>query len=255
MRAIILAAGVGSRLFGDDRSQPPKCLIEFDGKSLLRRHVEHLLEVGIDSLALVVGYRPEAVAAEALRHAPDGYVQALFNPMYRGGPVISLWTAREVLRGGDEVLFMDADVLYDPEILRRLLASEHANAFAYDGALDEGEDPVRICLRDGWPVDFGKRVTGHFDAVGEWPGFMRLSPELGGLLADALERHIDAGALMAPYEDAVRDVLVGEAPGTFGIVDVSDLSWIEIDFPRDLERARTVILPGLPAPRPGARVR
>ena len=43
----------------------------------------------------------------------------------------------------------------------------------------------------------------------------------------------------------MRDVLVGETPGTFAIVDVTDLDWIEIDFPEDLERARTVIAPRL----------
>ena len=245
MRAIILAAGVGRRLFGDDRSQPPKCLIEFDGKTLMQRHIEHLRELGVDTLTLVVGYRRDAVTREVCRHTGEDNVEMLFNPMYRGGSVISLWTARDALRRGDDVLFMDADVLYDPEILRRLLASGHPNAFVYDAHPDDGEDPVRICIRDGTPVDFGKRVAGHYDAVGEWPGFMRLSPAIGGRLADALEIYIESGALMATYEEAVRDVLVGESPGTFAIVDVTDLDWIEIDFPDDLERARSVVFPRL----------
>lgn len=245
MRAIILAAGVGSRLFGDDRSQPPKCLIEFDGKTLLQRHIELLRELGIDGLTLVVGYRKDRVVGEALKHAPEGFLETVHNPMYRGGAVISMWTARHVFRRGEDVLFMDADVLYDPEILTRLIESEHKNAFIYDAALDEGEDPVRICLRNGVPADFGKRIVGQFDAVGEWPGFMKLSPEAGMIYADALERYIDGGKLMSTYEEPMRDVVVGEPAGFFNIVDISDLDWIEIDFPEDLERARQVILPKL----------
>ncbi len=245
MRAIILAAGVGSRLFGDDRSQPPKCLIEFDGKTLLQRHIELLQELGIDGLTLVVGYRKDRVVGEALRHAPEGFLETVHNPMYRGGAVISLWTARHVLRRGEDVLFMDADVLYDPEVLRRLISDASPNVFTYDADLDEGEDPVRICLRGGVPADFGKRIVGQFDAVGEWPGFMKLSPDVGSLLADALERYIDGGKLMSTYEEAIRDVVVGEPAGTFQIADISDLEWIEIDFPEDLERAREVILPSL----------
>ena len=244
MRAIILAAGVGSRLFGDSKTQPPKSLIEFDGKTLMQRHIETLQKLGIDSLTLVVGYRRDLVTAEALAHASSGYIDVIENPMYRGGSVISMWYARDTYRHGDDVLFMDADTLYDVEILRRLMAAE-GSAFTYDAALDEGDDPVRICMRDGYIADFGKRIVGKFDAVGEWPGFVKVSAKTGPLLAAALENQIDGGNLLGAYEDAIRDVIIGEPAGVFGIVDVSDLNWIEIDFPDDLNRAREVILPAL----------
>lgn len=243
MRAIILAAGVGSRLFGDDRTQPPKSLIEFDGRTLLSRHIRLLQECGVDSLTLVVGYRKELVSAEALAHAKGGYVEIIENPMYRGGSLISLWHACPTLRSGDETLFMDADILYDPALLKRLIDSPVSSAFTFDRDLDEGEDPVRICLRDGEIADFGKQIVGQFDAIGEWPGFTKFSAETGAKLADSLERHIEAGRLMAPYEDAMRDVILGEPAGVFGVVDISDLDWIEIDFPDDLQRAKEVILP------------
>lgn len=245
MRAIILAAGVGRRLFGDDRTQPPKSLIEFDGKTLLARHIELLRSFGINGLTLVVGYRKDLVSAEAMACAPKDYIEIIENPMYRGGSLISLWHARETLRSGDDTLFMDADTLYDPALLKRLIDSPVTSAFSYDKELDEGEDPVRLCLRNGEIADFGKQIVGQFDAIGEWPGFTKFSPETGGKLADSLERHIEAGHLMVPYEDAMRDVILGEYAGTFGIVDISDLKWVEIDFPDDLQKAQDVILPTL----------
>lgn len=242
MRAIILAAGVGSRLFGDSRKQPPKCLIDFDGETLLSRHIRHLVELGISDLSLVVGYRKDLVMAEALRVAPERFVRFIDNPMYRGGSIISLWSARDVYRSGDDVLFMDADVLYSPEVLKRLIDSNEDSAFIFDQHLDEGDDPVRICLRDGHVADFGKRIQGQFDAIGEWPGFLKTSGRTGNLLAFALENQIEGGNLMGAYEDAMRDVVIGQPAGTIGIVDVSDLPWVEIDFPEDLERAKTEIL-------------
>ena len=105
MKAIMLAAGVGRRLYGDGGDQPQKALLEFDGKSLLRRHIEVLLLCGIEELVLVVGYRKEEVLAEAVAVAGKDFVHGIENPEFRGGPIVSLWTARHVLRDGAPVLF------------------------------------------------------------------------------------------------------------------------------------------------------
>ena len=153
MIAVMLAAGVGTRLFGEHHSEPPKALLRFDGKSLLHRHIEILRENGVDRLVLVVGYRAEELMAEVEAVGSRDYVRAITNPEFEGGPVISLWTAREVLRSGDDILFMDADVLYHRRVLERLIRSPHANCFLLDRGLEPGEDPVRLCIQGGAPVD------------------------------------------------------------------------------------------------------
>ena len=140
---------------------------------------------------------------------------------------------------------MDADVLYHRDLLERLIASPHGNCFLLDREMGEGEDPVRLCIRGGHPVDFGKMVEGDFDLVGEWPGFMRLTPLVAGCLADMTETYVDDGRAAVPYEDAIRDVLLGAPPGTFGHEDITGTPWIEIDFPEDLARAEKIILPRL----------
>ena len=80
MKAIILAAGVGQRLYGDDHNQPPKVLLRFDGKTLLERHIENLRDNGIDELVLVVGYRGDEILGEARAVAGNNYVRGIFNP-------------------------------------------------------------------------------------------------------------------------------------------------------------------------------
>ena len=50
---------------------------------------------------------------------------------------------------------------------------------------------IPICIRDGEIVDFGKRIVGKFDAMGEWPGFMKVSAATGPLLAASLENLVD----------------------------------------------------------------
>ena len=243
MKAIMLAAGVGRRLYGDDYEQPPKCLLEFGNKTLMQRHLENLQALSIDAMTLVLGHRADTILDSAQVHAADGFINPVFNPYYRGGPVVSLWMARDVLRSGDDIIFMDADVLYQPEMLERLVHSNHDNCFLFDREIEDGDEPVRLCLADGTPVDFGKNIEGDFDQVGEWPGFLKLSPAVAAKIADALDGYIDSARMHVAYEPAMRDVLKTEPKGTFGIEDVSDMAWIEIDFVEDLDRVRDEILP------------
>lgn len=253
MKAVMLAAGVGRRLYGDDRTQPPKALLSFGGRTLIERHVANLEALGIDELVLVVGHQRGALTKAARAAARDpGFVRPIFNPRYHGGPIISLWTARDVLRGGDDVLFMDADVLYHDHLLERLVRSAHADCFLVDRDIETGEDPVRLCVRDGRVVEFGKKVEGAFDWVGEWPGFMRMSPRVAALVADAAEALVAACRDEVTYEEAMRAVLLDQPAGTFGYEDITGVPWIEIDFPSDLLRAERDVLPRLELPIPEA---
>jgi choline kinase len=249
MKAVMLAAGVGNRLFGDDGTQLPKSLLRFEGKTLLQRHIENLLDVGVEELELVCGFRMAEIVAEAETWSPPGFVRPVKNKDFREGSVISLSTARDALRSGESVLLMDADVLYDPALLYRLIDSKSENCFLFDRAIEDDDEPVKICVRDGEIIEFGKIVEGDFDLVGEWPGFLRLSPLIAAQLADACEAYVTDRKLEATCEFAIRDVLLATPRGTFQFEDISDLSWIEIDFPSDLERAKNIVLPRISADR------
>lgn len=243
MRAIMLAAGTGSRLSNGDPSMGPKSLLAFGGKTLLQRHIENLRALGIAGLSLVIGYRAEEILAEVERlHAVD-FVETILNTQFERGSMLSLGCAEQALMAGDEILFMDADVLYAPRLLARLTASRQANCFLFERQFEAGAEPVKICLRDGVIVDFGKRVAATHDDMGEWPGFLRLSPAMGKALAGIIAAYLERGEKDRPYEDAMHDLLFGHPPEDFGIEDISGEPWIEIDFAEDAQRAEHEILP------------
>ena len=243
MKAVMLAAGVGRRLYGDDSNDPPKALLRFDGKTLLARNFEILRNNGVEELVLIVGHRKEDLLAEADALAPEGFVRSVFNPRFKEGPILSLWTASDELRSGEDILFMDADVLYHPEIMSRLMASASENCFVMDFDIELVAEPVKLCIRDGEPVDFGKQVTDDYHQIGEWPGFLRMTADIATKVAAAAKAHVDANNLTATYETAMREVLVSEPVGTFGFEDITGIPWTEIDFPEDVTRAEEVILP------------
>jgi choline kinase len=250
MKVIMLAAGIGQRLHSEDNDYLPKALLGFGGKTLLARHMEILHGYGIGEMVLVVGHRKDTLLAETAAviktlGIPENFIRPIFNPRYKESALISLGTADAVMRSGEDVIFMDADVLYHPELMRRLIHSAHRNCFTMDREFEFGDEPVKICLRGGEIIDFGKQVTDDYEVIGEWPGFLKMSPEIAVKVADSVQSHIDNDDEFVTYEEAMRDVLVSEAAGTFGFEDITGIPWTEIDFPDDVVHAGEVVMPSM----------
>jgi choline kinase len=243
MHAIMLAAGMGIRLTGGDDSISPKALLMFGGKTLLERHLEVLRAAGVESLTIVVGYHRDEIEAEIARLGAGDYVSTIHNPDYRYGSLVSLWHARHVLASGRDVLFMDADVLYDPQLVTRLVRKA-PNRILLDRDFEPGDEPVKLCLVNGAPVEFRKKVERSYDTVGEWPGFLAFSAETANKVAAELQDFVDRGLRQEPYEEAFRAVMLAD-PRSFAIEDITGVPWIEIDFPADIVRAERQILPRL----------
>lgn len=246
-QALILAAGRGTRLAGGPRNGLlPKCLLRFGGRSLLERHLRLLEQTGVGEVCIAVGYGAERIREELARLDSGTRVAMVFNPDYDLGSIVTVWYARAWLLAGRETLLMDGDVLYDGRMLARLLHSRHADCLLMDRHFEPGEEPVKVCLRAGCIVEFGKRIAPGvaFDRWGESVGFFRLSAQTCRALAMRAVAYRETGRGIAPHEEALRDLMLGE-PGRFGVEDVTGLPWIEIDFPEDVQRARAQILPRL----------
>ena len=240
MRAIILAAGRGIRLNGD---YPPKILLEFDGKSLLARHIETLQLYGIKQLSLGVGYQRAKIDQEIMSLGAGEFVKPVYNEDFLQSNCVTLWKMRDQLCCGEPVLLMDGDVLYDDRILGRLLNSGHENCLLLDRDFTPGEEPVKVAVRNGVIVDFGKKIGTGFDFCGESVGFFWLSACMVEAIIARIQSYLEQGHRDIPYEDAIRDVMGAPSDNGFSFEDITGLPWIEIDFADDIEQARNVILP------------
>ncbi len=248
MRALLLAAGRGSRLQRDAANPLPKCLLSFGGATLLERHLAALAAAGVDEIVLALGYAAEQVEAELARLGRDD-VEVVLNPRFTLGSVLTVHTAAAALARGGDVLLMDADVLYGDAIMRALTAGAHADRLLIDRDFEAGDEPVKVCVRDGVPVEFRKRVAPGlvYDVIGESVGFFRLREATARRFAQIVAGYVDGGRADQPHEEAIRDLLL-EGTYRFEIADVTGAPWIEIDFPEDVERARRDVLPHVTAP-------
>lgn len=245
MRAIILAAGRGVRL--QQSPEIPKCLLRFAGMTLLERHLRMLRNAGVDEIVLALGFLHDQVAAELDKLAWQPRPQIIINERYELGSVLTVHIVRqEMIRGGD-VLLMDADVLYDERIMRALVADTRpVNRILIDRDFEAGDEPVKVCVRAGVPIELRKRLADGlaYDTIGESIGFFRLAEPGARRLAQLVNEYIEDGRADMPHEEAIRDV-IRERSQVFEVTDVTGAPWVEIDFPADIDRATLEVLPQL----------
>jgi choline kinase len=245
LRAIILAAGRGMRLSQAAGEHHPKCLLRFGGMSLLERHLRLLQAVGVTEIVLALGFRHELVAAELDRLAWLPRPEIVLNPRFELGSMLTVHKVAEAMTRGGDVLLMDADVLYDARIATALVAGDRAqNRILIDRDFEAGDEPVKVCVRDGLPVEFRKQLAAglKFDTIGESVGFFRFDEAGAARLAALVAGYVAADGGVKPHEEAVRDLIL-ERSLPFQIIDITGAPWIEIDFPADLVRAQHEVLP------------
>jgi len=247
MRAIILAAGRGSRLQQTTEQQLPKCLLTFGGRSLLERHLLLLEAAGVSEIVLALGFRHELVEAELARLGRGPRVEIVLNPRYELGSMLTVHAAAEPLTRGGDVLLMDADVLYHQRIMSALTAGQGpTNRLLIDREFEAGEEPVKVCVVAGVPIELRKKVEPGltYDTIGESVGFFRFDEVAARRLAAIVADHVAGSRAHLPHEEAVRDLL-RERSQRFEVCDVTGSPWIEIDFPADVARAAAEVLPQL----------
>jgi len=243
MNAVILAAGVGRRLHTFTQHHP-KCLIPIGGKTLLARYLEALEHVGVSQVTIVVGYKHELIREAVVSWAGSIPVNFLVNAEYERGSILSLWVARDAL--GDDTVIMDADVLFHPTILQKLVGSSHRNALLMDEQVvqdPEEREECMVVIREGRVIALSKQMPETYDEAGEGVGFLRLSRQDAPNLLKSVEQRISQGLLDMEYEDALRDFFHATP---VGVEKIGGLPWIEIDFPDDVVHAQNDVLPKLP---------
>lgn len=246
MHAIILAAGRGNRLAEFNPDGRPKCLLEFGGRSLLARQLDILFQLGVRQVTLVVGYEADLIIDHVGTLASRPEVAFVYNPAFTLGSVLSLLAAKEAMTGAETVLVLDADVLFHPQIMQRLIESSQQNCFLIDRDFAQGDEPVKIAIHQGQMVEFRKKLADglEYDTLGESVGFFKFNSECAAEIAQTCADYKTEGLLDAPHEEVLRDVLLAQ-PSMFACEDVSGLPWLEVDFPEDVERAIKQILPAI----------
>jgi choline kinase len=238
MKAIILAAGKGSRL-DPGSGETVKCLLRLGKITLLERQITYLRASGIEHIAVVVGFQ-----AERVREAGGPQIEYIENPNFaKTNSMYSLWLARHFF--GDGFVVVNSDVLFHPQLLMGLLASPQEDAIlvSYGNTTQYGEEEMKVKVRDGRLLDISKTMEPR-EADGENVGMVKFGKIGAAVLAQEMNALVASGELRSW---APRAFLEFAKKRSLYVVDTRGLPWTEIDFPEDYRRAQEEILPQIPA--------
>jgi choline kinase len=252
-QAVILAAGVGSRLrpLTDDR---PKALVRVGAEPILGLALDTLLEAGIKSTIIVTGYRQDAVTAFLSRRG-DVTVATVENPAYASTNTLASFCVAAPLVDDDFVL-IDGDLVFEPAVIARLSSWKESIGhrsilsralggpgarLAVDTSRRLDDEAVKVALDDDRVVAVGKTLPAGFMPVAESIGIARIDQATAARLVPIGRRLLERGATQAYYEAAFQALIEEGHP--FEAADVAGLRWVEIDDHEDLERARDLFAP------------
>ncbi|MCR5394232.1 MAG: phosphocholine cytidylyltransferase family protein [Bacteroidales bacterium] len=236
MLSLILAAGMASRL-RPLTSHTPKCLLEIGGRSLLQRSMDALIANGIDEFVFVTGYLHEQIEDFVARHYGDS-IRTTFinNDVYDStNNIYSLWLARPAVEG-KEVLLLDSDLLYDPAIVTRVLASPEADVLTLIRH-PLGEEEMKVVVDAQGRITEISKTCQPSAAIGESLGIERMSPAYTRALYRELEPMMTTEGLQNIFYERAFERLIPQGH-TFSVLDVSDLFSCELDTVEDFEKAK-----------------
>lgn len=236
MQLVILAAGRGSRLGGDQANQP-KSLVSVGSVPYLKRQLESFRRFSFSKKILVGGYGI-AFLRDFLVENNFTDITLIDNTDFLKGNLYSLATARSELT--EDFFVFNADHFYSPETYQSILTTRSDNITIFcdkDRSLTDDDMKVRLAKPSGHLAAMSKTLSA-FEA-----GYVGVTyvPKL------AYQRYWDAfDATAAKLGDKanVENVLDGLAAegGEISVCDISGSWWTEIDTPEDLGKARQIIL-------------
>jgi choline kinase len=233
IKAIIPAAGKSIRLFPHSQDLP-KGLIPVGKKPILRHIIESLNNFGINEIIFITGFQDIKV-----RKYFRSEVKYIFNPFFGISNILaSIWMAKNELEGTAIILY--SDLLFEKDIIDRLIQDENDFSIAISPTNLDVE-AEKVILNGNFVREIGKDIP--YDSKGyEFVGIAKFSKKGVHYLKETLEEMAhEEGFLGFYFTDVIQRLIYKDLKISTQII--SPELWVDIDFPRDLQRAENKVLP------------
>jgi choline kinase len=237
MKAVILAAGVSNRL-RELVKDIPKCLLKVGETTIIDYQIKLLTSIGklrSQDIHVVGGYK-----IEKLDYLKNFGAHVIYNPKFKEfNNIYSFYLANKFV--SEDFILLNGDTIADSRILKSLVYSNRATAFAVDNVKKIGREEMKVLVRDNKILKFGKEIDPKV-AHGEYIGFAKFSLDDAAIIFNCMKRLLEEGKTDIWYENAINHAL--DKINAF-IINTNGLPWIEIDTPQDYDKAVKKVYPQL----------
>lgn len=238
MKAIIIAAGTGTRLYPITKDIPKSLVDVGQGLTLLETQLHSLKECGIKDIVMIIGYRAAQIEAKLQKFNSDFNIEIVYNPFFEtSNNLVSVWMARHYF--SEEFITINGDDMFDASVIKGLMLSSHPITMVTDVKDQYDDDDMKIISKDGLVKRVSKKIPLE-KANGESVGIIKFSGEGPGIYRDMLESMVrDPANLNVFYLRAIQNIIDAGHEVHFSLCDPND--WGEIDFHPDLEMIRQYV--------------
>ena len=239
MLGMVLAAGAGRRLRPYTDSLP-KALVPVDEETtILDLTLNNFSKVGLKDVAVIVGYKSEAVEDRKKdlesRHGVN--LELIFNDKAEEwNNAYSLWCARDLFSQG--FLLANGDTVHPVGVQETLLANRGpAILLAVDTVKKLAEEEMKLTIDCAGNLAKITKLMDPQSAFGEYIGLTLVEPEAAEKLASALETTWKLNPDLY-YEDGYQEYV--DRGGVINLQPIGEVSWVEVDNHDDLAKARSI---------------
>ena len=239
MLGMVLAAGAGRRLrpYTDTL---PKALVPVDDETtILDLTLSNFSKVGLKDVAVIVGYKSEAVEERKkdLESRHNVNLELIFNDKAeQWNNAYSLWCAKDLFSQG--FLLANGDTVHPVSVQETLLENRGpAILLAVDTVKKLAEEEMKLTIDCAGNL---ARITKQMDpatAFGEYIGLTLVEPVAAKNLTLALEKTWKLNPDLY-YEDGYQEYV--DSGGVISLQPIGDVSWVEVDNHDDLAKARSI---------------
>lgn len=233
MKAVILAAGRGSRL-GSETASVPKPLLPVGGRLCIDFAIEALLPVATSGIVVVTGYMAASIEAHIASHWGGAAVTTVRNPDLEAGNLTSLRAARSAL-GDDPFIVTNADHLFPADMYLRHFPAGEGIRIACEKDREILSDEMKVVDGGGFLRAISKTLPVY---DGAYIGTTAIGPGAVPAYWKAFEAVESQADLATASVEMVLGQLAVDARTAPAICWIEDLRWYEVDTVEDLEQAR-----------------
>lgn len=230
--ALLLAAGIGSRLYPLTQNEP-KCLTVVNGMSILERLISSLNQHGFKRLVVVTGHLGNRIRAFLGNQVGDIAIDYIFSPLYKTtNNIYSLWMARKVIN--EPFLLLENDLVFDESLLDAMLYPDRIAVAKVQPWMNG------TCVTINQSQQVKAFLAGNADSFGEIKyktvNICSISLNSWHCIVKRLDKHISDGKVNDYYETVFAE-MIADGSLAFKIVSFDGKPWYEIDTIEDLAEA------------------